>query len=424
MSAEKNREPVSAAGGGSKGPGDALAMVARQPVYDAGMAVVAYELLYREAASALKAMVTDTRRTTLRVIANAALEIGLDKLAGGVPVHIQFPRELLSDGEQLLPVQPDRVVIQVLDDLPATPEVIEALRSLRKRGHKIAVGDFSSRQSDRALLEVADIVKVALSREQDEDLARTVKELKDRGLKLIAEEVETVEQFERCMQLGFDGFQGSFLQHPETFRAVRVPSSKLGVLRLLTELSKDDSSIEEVEQLVSQDMSISYRVLRCINSSFYNLPRKVDSIRQAIVILGMDPLRQLCSLVALQGFDDRPPNLIVVAMARARMCEQLGRLIGTPDSGPFFITGLFSMLNVLTGVPIKQLVEELPLAPAIVNALTTEEGEYGAALHCVRAYERGRWKEVNFCGLPQNVIRAAYVDAVFWAEQTRALIQK
>jgi len=423
MTAEKGREPaVATAGAGGKGPGEALAMVARQPMYDAGMAVVAYELLYRESASALKAMVTDTRRTTLRVIANAALEIGLDKLAGGLPVHIQFPRELLTSGEQLLPVQPDRVVIQVLDDLPATPDVIESLRSLRKRGHKIAVGDFSSRRSDRALLEVADYVKVALSREQD-DLARTVKDLKSRKLTLIAEEVETVEQFEQCMQLGFDAFQGSFLQHPETFRAVRVPSSKLGVLRLLTELSKPDSSIEEVEQLVSQDMSISYRVLRCINSSFYNLPRKVDSIRQAIVILGMDPLRQLCSLVALQGFDDRPPNLIVVAMARARMCEQLGRLIGADDSGPFFITGLFSMLNVLTGMPIKQLVDELPLAPAIVNALVTEAGELGAALHCVRAYERGRWKEVNFCGLPQNVIRAAYVDSVFWAEQTRSLMR-
>jgi EAL and modified HD-GYP domain-containing signal transduction protein len=295
---------------------------------------------------------------------------------------------------------------------------------MRARGHAIAVGDFSSRDSDRALLDVANIVKVALSREQASDLANTVKQLKGRGLQLIAEEVETIEQFERCMELGFDGFQGGFLQHPETFRAVRVPSSKIGVLRLLTELSKAEASIDEVEQLVAQDMSMSYRVLRCINSSFYSLPRKVDSIRQAIVILGMDPLRQLCSLVALQGFDDRPPNLIVVAMARARMCEQLGRLIATPDSGPFFITGLFSMLNVLTGVPIKQLVEELPLAPAIVNALIADEGDLGAALHCVRAYERGRWKEVNFCGLPQNVIRAAYVDAVFWAEETRKLIQK
>lgn len=408
----------------AKGGSEALAMVARQPVYDSGMAVIAYELLYRESASALKAMVTDTRRATLRVLSNAALEIGLDKLAGGVPVHITFPRELLTPGERLVPVQPERVVVQVLDDVPATPEVIDALREMRSRGHKIAIGDFSSRESDRALLCVADMVKVALSREQGPELERTVQELKSHGLKLIAEEVETVEQFERCMELGFDAFQGSFLHDPETFRAVRVPSSRIGVLRLLTELSKEDASVEEIEQLVAQDMSMSYRVLRCINSSFYNLPRKVESIRQAIVILGLDPLRQLCSLVALQGFDDRPPNLILVAMTRARMCEQLGKLIGAPDSGPYFICGLFSMLNVLTGVPIRNLVEELPLAPSIVAALLAEEGHIGAALHCTRAYERGRWREVDFCGLPHNVIRAAYVDAVFWAEETRKLIQR
>src|SRR5215470_15308631 len=117
-------------------------MVAPQPIYDAGMAVSAYELLYRESGSALKALVTDSRRATLRVIANAALEIGLDRLAGGLPVHINFPRDLLAAGDVLLPVQPEAVVIQVFEDLPATPEVIEALRGLRARGHKIAIGDF------------------------------------------------------------------------------------------------------------------------------------------------------------------------------------------------------------------------------------------------------------------------------------------
>src|SRR5262245_50835200 len=220
---------------------DALAMVARQPIYDSGMAVSAYELLYRESDSALKALVTDSRRATLRVIANAALEIGLDRLAGGLPVHINFPRELLAGGETLLPLNPERIVIQVFDDLPATPEVIQALRTLRARGHKIAIGDFSSRDSDRTLLTVADIVKVALSREQGAGLSRTVQELKAHKLKLIAEEVETIEQFEMCMNLGFDGFQGAFLHHPETFRAMRVPSSKIGTLRLLTELSKGEA---------------------------------------------------------------------------------------------------------------------------------------------------------------------------------------
>jgi EAL and modified HD-GYP domain-containing signal transduction protein len=405
-------------------PDDSLALVARQAIYDRAMVVTAYELLYRASGSALKAMVTDARRATLRVIANAALEIGLDRLAGGLPVHINFPRELLVGDNMLLPLQPASVVIEVLEDVPADPEVLAGITALRKRGHVIALDDYTVRETDRALLDVADIVKVALSREDPAELERTVRELKARGLRLIAEEVETVEQFERCIELGFDGFQGYFLQHPQTFQAQRVPSNKLGTLRLLTELSREDVSVPDLERIVSQDMSMSYRVLRCINSSFYNLPRTVESIRQAIVILGLDPLRQLCALVALQGFDDRPPNLLLVAMARARMCEQLGRLIGAGDTGPYFITGLFSMLNVLTGVPIAKLLDELPLSKPIETALTREEGDLGSALHCVRAYERGRWRDVAFHNLPHPVIRAAYVDSVFWAEQARAAFLK
>jgi EAL and modified HD-GYP domain-containing signal transduction protein len=416
-----SKKPAAPSGGSPGGEG--LALVARQPIYDSGIAVVAYELLYRESAGALKAMIADPKRATLRVIANAALEIGLDRLANGLPVHINFPRELLV-GDPMLPLQPEAVVIEVLEDVPADPEVLAGIRAFRKRGHRIALDDYTARGSDRALLDVADIVKVALSRESPDQLESTVRELKARGLKLIAEEVETIEQFDRCLELGFDAFQGYFLQHPQTFQAQRVPSNKIGTLRLLTELTREDVSVGDIEKILSQDMSMSYRVLRCINSSFYNLPRKVDSIRQAIVILGLDPLRQLCSLVALQGFDDRPPSLLITAMARARMCEQLGRLAGVEETGPYFITGLFSMLNVLTGVPINKLVEELPLAKPVETALVQESGDLGAALRCVRAYERGRWQDVSFHNLPHPVIRAAYVDAVFWAEQARAMFKQ
>lgn len=400
---------------------EALALVARQPVYDSAMTVIAYELLYRESPTAVKAGVFDPRQATLRVIANAALEIGLDRLAGNLPVHINFPRELLIT-EALLPLQPERVVIEVLEDVPAEPAVLAGIRRLRARGHRIALDDYSPRRSDRALLDVADIVKLCIAQVVGDELERTVRELKDRGLKLIAEEVETVEQFEHCIALGFDGFQGYFLQQPQTFKAQRAPASKIGALRVIATLSDDETSIEEVEKVLSQDVALSYRVLRCINSSYYNLPRKVDSIRQAVVILGLDNLRQLCTLVSLQGFDDRPPILFVNMMTRARMCEQLGKLAGQQQTGAFFITGLFSMLNVLTGIPTAQILEALPLSPPVTAALLSEEGELGAALKCVRAYERGRWEQVVFAKLPQNVIRAAYVDAVFWAEQTRTML--
>jgi c-di-GMP phosphodiesterase len=400
----------------------AQALVARQPIYNTGMAVVAYELLYRGSMQAQKAEVEDPYRATLDVISNA-LEIGLDKLTAGLPIHVNFSREMLVS-DSPLPLQSERVVIEVLETVPGDPQVLAGIAALRSQGHRIALDDYAPEVTAPALLDVADIVKIVISKKTPQQLAPLVRELKGRGLELIAEEVETVEQFESCIELGFDGFQGYFLQHPQTFRAQRVPTSRLGMLRLVAALNKDVESLEEIEQLISQDASMPYRLLRCINSSYYNLPRRIDSIHQAIVILGLDNLRRLATLVALQAFDDRPPNLFVTALVRARMCEQLGRVAGEKNPGPYFITGLFSMLDVITGMPIAELVEELPLTAPVEQALLTGDGELGAALACARAYERGAWHLVAFGSLAPNLIRAAYVDAVFWAEEARSLISQ
>jgi EAL and modified HD-GYP domain-containing signal transduction protein len=397
--------------------------VARQPIYDAAMAVVAYELLYRRSPRASTAEVTDPGQATLQVVTNAALEIGLERLAGGLPIHVNFPEELLVAVPDL-PLRPELVVIEVLEDVRGDPKVIEGIKALRARGHRIALDDYSPQVSDPSLLEFADIAKLEISHVEAPELARLVKELKARGLELIAEQVETVEQFEHCIELGFDAFQGNFLQHPQTFRAKRVPSNRLSTLRLVASLQSADYSLDEVELQLSQNVSMSYHVLRCINSSYYNLPRKIDSIRQAIVILGVESLRQLCALLCLQGFDDRPPSLYIHAMTRARMCEQLGRLGGAKDCGPFFITGLFSLLGALVGMPTQKIVEELPLSAAVAQALVAGEGALGEALQCTRAYERAAWNHVVYGAVPPHLIRAAYVDALFWAEQARVLISK
>jgi EAL and modified HD-GYP domain-containing signal transduction protein len=396
---------------------NAPAFVARQPIYDTAMTVTAYKLLYRALAQAGAA--PDPKQVTLRVIANAALEVGLERLAGDLPVHIGFPRELLVT-DPLLPIHPKRIVVEIEASMVADDEVLKALQLLRARGHDIAVNGYMPGGAT-SLLDLAHIVKINVERVAPAALSQTVEEPKRRKLRLVADEVQSIEQFEYCIELGFEGFQGDFLHHPQTFVAQRVPTSRFGSLRLVAALQSEDFSIDEVERLISQDVSISFRVLRCINSSYYNLPRKVESIRQAIVILGLENLRRLCTLVALQGFDDRPPSLFVNAMTRARMCEQLGKLTGAKEAGPYFITGLFSMLNVLTGQKMEDIVKELPLSAAISNAMLREEGELGAALKCARAYERASWKHSNFAGLAPQLIRAAYVDAVFWAEEARAL---
>jgi c-di-GMP phosphodiesterase len=385
------------------------------------MTVVSYELLYRASPSSRTAQFGDPGGATLEVITGAALEIGLDRLSGGLPVHINFPEELLVKLPDL-PLQAGRVVIEVLEDVRATPQVLQGIHTLRARGHRIALDDYAPQESDPRLLEVADVVKLEVTHPPADELARLARELRAMGLELIAENVESREDFERCIELGFKGFQGNFLQQPETFSARRIPVNRLGALRLASALQSEDYSLDEVERLLSQDVSLSYRVLRCINSSYYNLPRRIESIRQAIVILGLDTLRQLCGLLCLQGLDDRPPSLIMQAMTRGRMCEQLGKLAGARDAGPFFITGLFSLLNALLGLPTRKVVEELPLTPAVVRALVAGEGPLGAALQCTRAYERGVWDHAVYADLAPHLIRAAYVDALFWAEQARTLL--
>jgi len=400
---------------------DSVALVARQPIYGAAMTVMGYELLYE--AADVPRQSADPVAASLKVITDAVIEIGLDRLAGGLPVYVHYPRELLVASAPLS-LHAERVVIQVIEDRPGDPQLLEGLRALRLRGHRIALDHYSPHLSQPRLLDVVDIVKVDVSQHSPSDLARLAPELIRRGLRLIAKEVETLEQFEHCLQAGYDGFQGEFLQRPQTFRAQRVPSSRLATARLIAALQNLDYSVDEVERLVSQDVSIAYRVLRCINSSYYNLPRKVESIRQAIVMLGMDNLRQLCTLVVLQALDSRPASLFVTAMARARLCEQLARLAGVKDTGPYFITGLFSLLDVLTGIPMPELLDELPLAENIERALIGLEGDLGAALKCARAYERASWGRVAYRGLAAEMIRAAYVDAVFWAEEAQALTSR
>jgi EAL and modified HD-GYP domain-containing signal transduction protein len=399
----------------SSQPDPALAVVARQAIVDASKDVVGYELLYRKAEAASAAEAGDGERATLEVIANAVLEIGLDRLSPNAPVHINYPRELLVQ-RVVPPVFPQRVVIEVLDTVRADPETLAGLAALKAKGYVIALDDFSPAVTDMKLLDHADAVKLDLSQHAPEALEEMVTALKGRRLRLIVTHVETIDAFNRCVEIGFDAFQGYFLQHPKTFSARPIPVNRLGALRIVSLLQKEDSEVSDIERLVAHDLGLSYRILRCINSSYYGFSKKVDSIRQAVMILGFERLRQLCALVALRELGDRPPSVFVDAMARARMCERLGPMRGVRDTQALFILGLFSTLDVLTGMPMGEVLKELPLNEDITYALLTKQGFLGSVLREVIACERGAWEPIVFRGIKPEVIQAIYVEAIEWAE--------
>jgi len=179
--------------------------------------------------------------------------------------------------------------------------------------------------------------------------------------------------------------------------------------------------VNDVAGLISQDLSLSYQVLRCINSSYYGVTRKVESIHQATVMLGLEKLRQLCALVALTQIEDRPISIFIDAMTRARMCEQLGMLRGAAESASLFIVGLFSLLDVVTGIAMDELLEQLPLSASVSQALRTQQGPLGQLLREVIAYERGLWTPDLYPGPTPAELQNAYLDAIAWAQSAYAI---
>ncbi|MGO8856071.1 MAG: EAL and HDOD domain-containing protein [Steroidobacteraceae bacterium] len=395
--------------------------VARQPIFNSRLEVVAYELLYRDTANMTSAVFPDGAVATCRVVVATVAEIGLEKLCGQSFMHLNLPRELIVD-PVAVPLSPERTVLEVLETTQSDEAVLAGIGLLREQGFKIALDDYSSAHHDESLLQVADIVKVDLLVEPAERLAQTAATLLQRGVDLIAEKVETLEQFERCRAMGFRGFQGYFFGRPETFVGRRAPSNRLAVLQVLAALQDPEVTPEVLADLVSQDLSLLHRLLRFLNSAYHGLPQKIVSTRHAIVMLGLEHLRRLCAVVALAAFDDRPSYLLTNAVVRAKMCELLGAHTGFKASGEYFFAGLLSHLDVLLGVSTAEAVRSLPLSTAVSSALVAHSGPIGAVLQSVTAFEQGRWDEVHPEGFGPDRIQAAYVEAVSWAQDACALL--
>ena len=406
------------------GAQSAAVSVARQPIFDAGFRVVAYELLYRDAPDSAHARIEDGAVATAHVVLAALMDIGLERIAGTLPVHVNLPEALIRRAAEFpLPLPPARVVLEVLEDVAVDEAVLEGLRLLKATGYRLALDDFTSARADPRLLELADSVKVDLLDEPAAQLQATARMLQVRGIELIAEKVETRQQFDRCVALGFTGFQGYFLQRPETFTGQRAPTFRLSAMQVLAALQQPDYTAEKLETLVSQDLGLVHRLLRCLNSGYYNMPRQVTSIRHAIVILGRENLMRLCAAVALAEFRDRPDWLLVNALVRARMCELLAPPRAGREAGGYFFAGLLSHLDALLGVPTPQAISGLPLTASVEQALVSQSGPIGATLRGVRDYERGRFDAIDGTGLDERQLRHAYLEAVEWAEQVRPLLK-
>jgi len=388
--------------------------VGRQPIYGRRLELYAYELLYR-GADVDYADFTEGDRATSQVLLNTFTEFGLERIVGGHLAFINLTRGFIV-GEYPLPVPRTQVVLEVLEEVEADEQVLEGLRDLRRRGFKIALDDFVYNTEREPLLALADIVKVDILGLKDEEIVARFEQLKPRGTKLLAEKIETREQFELCRDMGFDYFQGYFLAKPNVVSGTSIPANSLNLLRLMAEFQNPEHDFERIAEIVSQDVALSYKLLRHINAAIYGMPRRIDSVKETVTYLGLSTVKNLACLFMLSDAGEHPHELLVTAMMRAKMCELLARASKAPNASSYFAVGLFSTLDALLSVPMERVVRRLPLSQELQAALLEGAGPMGEALRCTLAYERGDWDAVDCFALPRATIKSAFLEAVEWVE--------
>ena len=391
--------------------------VARQPVLTRDMKLFAYELLYRATEADQFAGVIDDDSATRQLIVNTFTAIGLEQLAGRSPVLINVGRAFLLQeaANRSLPTQ--GVILEVLETITPDADVLTALATLREAGMGICLDDFQLTPETRPLLDYADIVKIEVNQRTARDVSRTVEQVKGYGARLLAEKVEDQQQLRHCLDLGFHHFQGCFLNRPRTVRGTVIPSSRLAALRFLAAVQKPDLELVDLEHIIKSDVGLSYRLLRYLNSAHYALRRPPDSIRQAILYLGVNELRRWASLMALATIDDKPSELISTLMVRARMCELIGRRLYAHDGDTCFTVGLFSGLDALLDAPLADVVVELPLSDEVHAALLHFRGPAGQVLEYVLRYETGDWSWLEAREHAPDTALQAYLHAIDWTHE-------
>lgn len=391
--------------------------VGRQPVFDRDMNVVGYELLFREG-TPNRAQFNDGDEATSAVILSAFVDMGLHQVVGDVPAYINTPRNYLL-GRYPIPANREQVVIEVDASIARDDEAVLAMRLLAGAGYRIALDHYVHDEALAPALEVAHIVKIDVARLENRELDAQVELLQNRDIQLHALRVANRDRLALCKALEFHQYQGVFLREPEVLRSERPSGDRLTVVRLLARLYDPDVTVDELERLLVNDVSLSHRLLSSINSAMFSLPDRVDSIRQMVVLLGARRLREWTSLIALSGVSGKPSELLVQALVRGRLCENVARALGRSGPEVYFTAGLFSILDALLDRPLTEIMTELPLVDEVKRAVTTHEGPIGAVVRAVVAHEAGDFTGVEQLGLSPEATNSAWMDAVKWADQCR-----
>lgn len=396
-------------------------LMARQPIFNQQLKVVAYELLYRnnEGTNPLPLITGD--QASSRVILHSYTSVSEAGNLRVLPAFVNFTQQMLEQ-DRLPSVSPKEIVVEILEDCLATPKLVATAKKLAKAGYTIALDDFVYNDDAIPLLEIARIVKIDLRALSPNQLAEQVKRLKPFNVRLLAEKVETHEEYAQCRDLGFDLFQGYFFSKPQLLKGSHVGSSKVILLQLMGALSKPDVEFSEIEALIERDPGLTYKLLRLVNSSAFGLQRQVNSIQDTLVYLGLNELKKWLSLIALADNPGKPTELVRQLLLLARMSELTAQAEQLDSPGEAFMCGLLLHLDGLLDMSTEDALAQIQVGNQIRAAVVNREGSLGELVHRVEAFVRGTLVSDDLAMVSR--LHTTYLQSLKWTRESMQLMQQ
>ncbi len=396
--------------------------LARQPILNRERELFAYELLFRSS------MQNSCDGLDLELASTSVLDtsflIGLEKITAGHRMFLNCPRDfLLRDYISLFP--PNSVVVEILENINPDHEVIEACKRLKQAGYTIALDDFVDSPDWAPLVALADILKVDFRLTAPKEQNAIVSRYAEKNIRMLAEKVETQEEFAAAMEMGYSLFQGYFFCRPEMMQHRTLPSFKLAYLELLQAATAPEFDIRKLASSIKHEASLTFRLLRYLNSAAFGLRSEIHSVAHALSLLGERELRKWIAVVSVGVLaDGKPDELMTVPLVRGRFCELLAPLAGMPaHANDLFLMGLLSVMDAILDQPLDSILAELPVRAEIKDALQARTGLYWQLLELAIAHERADWENVTSLvsetGMKEEKVSTLYISAVDWSTALR-----
>ena len=363
--------------------------VARQPILTREQKVFGYELLFRDGVE--NVFRSSDPEAAARSTLDSTLLMGFDVLCDGHKAFINCTRDLLlKDGITLLPAE--QTVVEILEQVEPDDLVVAACLRLKSGGYTIALDDFVANDPREPLAPLVDILKVDFERTNRTEQIALVKQYAPSGRRMLAEKVETQDQFAAAQEMGYVYFQGYFFRRPEVLRAREIPTNQMNYLRLLAAVSKDEMDLREVEQIIKTEASILYRLLRYLNSPIFGMRNEIHSIRHGLAILGEREIRRWIRLVTLvSAGEQKSSDLVLSALVRARFCELVASKIPRTQSD-LFLVGMVSMMDAILEIPMEEILDKIALDKDTKSVLSGTGGRLQPVYQLMLAQEAGKWQ--------------------------------